>query len=417
MNKLTTVLGCLILSAWPAPAQTRVGDNPFAAVENELEELDPPEVTTLNGTLDQNDPVGPRGYQDTHTFRAEAGDTVTVDMTTTTFDGYLFLTSPSGQQWSNDDHGSTRRSLITQVVREAGEYTVHCTTFSERSTGTYELTITVGEIPITPPRLISEQGAEGPVVYESHLDPGDRRGERGYEELYTFEVVPGQSVTLDLTTDEFDCYIYLEAPSGEQWANDDFGRVGHSHLSQMLMEEGEYTIRCTSLSSGVTGSYELSVDISPVPENPPNIQTRSIDGTLDNRDQTLRDGAFYDVYELEGVEGDHVSIVMNSDNFDTYLAFIATDDRNPLHEENDDDGTTRQSRVEAVLPEDGRYLIYATSYRPGLSGEYRLTINHITTAGEPEDGEEAEQEQPGEADEQPSSPDPGAEALITEQQE
>jgi hypothetical protein len=78
-----------------------------------------------------------------HTFRAQRGDRFTVHMTTETFDGYLYVLSPSGQQWNNDDYQSTRASRIVQTADVDGEYRVLATTFSDNNYGDYTLSIQI----------------------------------------------------------------------------------------------------------------------------------------------------------------------------------------------------------------------------------------------------------------------------------
>jgi hypothetical protein len=52
-------------------------------------------------------------YYDTYTFQAQAGQTITVNMSSSDFDTYLIVAAPSEEQFENDDHeGDATRSRV-----------------------------------------------------------------------------------------------------------------------------------------------------------------------------------------------------------------------------------------------------------------------------------------------------------------
>lgn len=56
--------------------------------------------------------------------------------------------------------------------------------------------------------------------------------------------------------------MFVRAPSGEQFDNDDFeGDSTRSLLSLDLTEAGEYRVTVTSYEKGETGGYTLSIDV------------------------------------------------------------------------------------------------------------------------------------------------------------
>lgn len=95
------------------------------------------------------------------------------------------------------------------------------------------------------------------------LEPGDttlRSGE--YTDVYTVEARSGQTITVDLTSDDFDPYLIVRAPSGAQEDNDDFeGSTSHSRIDMEATESGTYTITVTSYQSGETGRYRVSYGV------------------------------------------------------------------------------------------------------------------------------------------------------------
>lgn len=92
------------------------------------------------------------------------------------------------------------------------------------------------------------------------------RGAGYYTDRYTFNGVPGQLVTILLTSPAFDTYLYLKNPGGSVIKSDDDGgggynsRIPASSGSFMLPAgtSGVYTIEVTSYGQYKTGTYSLS---------------------------------------------------------------------------------------------------------------------------------------------------------------
>jgi trimeric autotransporter adhesin len=101
---------------------------------------------TISGELATTDSTGnPRGttyYTDRYMFQGTAGTTVTITITTCTFDTYMYLMDASCAEITHDDDGGTYSlaSAITYTLPTTGTYTVFITSFSSLTTGTYTLT-------------------------------------------------------------------------------------------------------------------------------------------------------------------------------------------------------------------------------------------------------------------------------------
>lgn len=210
-------------------------------------------------------------------------------------------------------------------------------------------------------------------VRRGRLERGDDTLPTGeYSDDYTFLGERGQRAVVDLRSGDFDPYILVRSPSGEQFDNDDFeGDASRSLLSLDLTETGEYRVTVTSYKSGETGGYTLLIDLD---GNARLVARTEHGGELAPGDRTLSSGEYVDAFEFEGSPGQHVSIDLLSSAFDTYLIL-----RDPAGEqqENDDadDGGVGHSRVEADLTESGTYTVLVTSYEEGETGAYRLTID------------------------------------------
>jgi len=103
-------------------------------------------------------------------------------------------------------------------------------------------------------------------------------------------------------------------------------------------------------------------------------------GTLSGTDNQLESGEFVDWYTIVAQEGETLLIVMESTSeFDPYLLLRGPNEQN---RDNDDAeaGDLVHSRIEHTVTAGGTFQVGATSYVPGETGSYALTIQ-VTTAG------------------------------------
>ena len=104
------------------------------------------EVLLIEGRLDPQDSTSVKGeFVDTFAFEMPAEGPAAVELESLGFDGYLRLTSPSGQVWRNDDApgGDTSRSAIGPLVYEPGAWTADVTSAREQEVGAYDLRVLV----------------------------------------------------------------------------------------------------------------------------------------------------------------------------------------------------------------------------------------------------------------------------------
>lgn len=81
---------------------------------------------------------------------------------------------------------------------------------------------------------------------------------------YTFKMVEGKSYQLDMKSKEFDSYLRLENPDGQQVAaDDDGGGYPDARIIYKAPKTGDYTIICTTFGNGSTGKYTLFVKEMP----------------------------------------------------------------------------------------------------------------------------------------------------------
>ncbi len=125
-------------------------------------------------------------------------------------------------------------------------------------------------------------------------------------------------------------------------------------------------------------ALSLSLAAAPLLTGPAIAQQRlqpggSVQGDLSRGDDQLDSGEFVDVYEVQGRAGQPLSVVMRSDDFDAYLMVRGPGDFEEDNDDSGDDGTN--AGLDLRLPADGTYRITATSYEPGESGRYTLSMS------------------------------------------
>lgn len=195
--------------------------------------------------------------------------------------------------------------------------------------------------------------------------------------LYSFDASAGDVVTISMTqaSEELDPYLVLLGSAGEVLTtDDDSGEVLYSASIQNfeIPADGDYLILATTFEAirGVFEtlrnplSYELSLNGITTPVDG-DIETITLSATALEPGANLRltIGQEEPIYFLQfsGFAGQSVTIDMQSEDFDTLLYLFGPDGSRISSNDDNDDSTN--SRIEGFeLPEDGVYLIFATSY-------------------------------------------------------
>jgi len=97
---------------------------------------------TVAGTLGSGDETLDSGeYVDTYSFVGRRGERVAVELTSSAFDAYTILRTPSGEQRENDDGQDGTNSRLDTVLTEDGEYQVMVTSYASGETGSYRFSV------------------------------------------------------------------------------------------------------------------------------------------------------------------------------------------------------------------------------------------------------------------------------------
>ena len=327
------------------------------------------------GSLRAGDDTRTNGsYSDSYTFIADRGDSTIIDLRSGEFDTFLTVRAPNGEEFSNDDYESSfDRSLVSIPRTETGIYEVIVSSFAQGESGGYTLEISTDDSPL---ESLNQQ-ISGVLIDEDSTFTG---GE--YYDNYEFEGRPGQSITLDLRSDEFDTYLILRQPNGEELTNDDTDG-SNSRIEATLPEAGSYEVVVSSFAGGETGEYQLNIAeindpgrgaATEVATNNLRIGD-SVSGDLGSGDHLAENDEFRDSFYFNGNSGEAIVLDLIASDFDTVLSL-----QTPTGEllENDDfQGSTDQSQIQLTLQESGRYRILVSSYTSGETGDYQLSIRPV----------------------------------------
>ncbi len=97
-----------------------------------------------------------------------------------------------------------------------------------------------------------------------------------------------------------------------------------------------------------------------------------VSGSLAAGDSRLDSGEYVDTYQFRGRAGQRVTVRMTSSEVDSYVMVRGPAGFSEFNDDGPDGGT--DAALTARLPADGDYRILATTYQPGESGRYRLSI-------------------------------------------
>ena len=154
----------------------------------------------------------------------------------------------------------------------------------------------------------------------------------------------------------------------------------NSSINRMLAA-GTYTVEATTYFAKQTGDFTLSVRPLQETEDLGDL-TRSVDRSnsawTSNHESTQQMGSYARSYTFTLYAATHVVINLTSPE-DPYLFLL--DSRGAVVHENDN-VTTRNlnSRIDETLPA-GTYTIEATTYFPGRTGTFHLSIGYFGATG------------------------------------
>jgi len=201
------------------------------------------------------------------------------------------------------------------------------------------------------------------------LGAGDpERGEGIYYDAVTFPVDVPSRITVRMESPDFDTYLIVRSPSGQESYNDDFESQSVSQVDLIATETGTWTIWASAYGVGMVGGYTLDVTRGS------ELEVETIQGRLDYRDAIALKGEYFDTIEKELTVAGTYIFELVSLGYDGYLVV-----KSPSGDvwRNDDAGSITVSRVGPVAGSAGVWTIQVTSAAAGEQGAYDLNIVRV----------------------------------------
>lgn len=291
----------------------------------------------------------------TYELDAEEGTTVDITLISEDFDCYLVLEDADGNVLATDDDGAG--NLDSQIsgfeLPEGGPFVITVQSYNYFNgnggdTGDYELSVNAFE--------------EQVIEYSQSID-GDLT-ESELTALYTFTGSEGDTIIAQLQSDDFDSYLTLSDPNGNELiSNDDGGGNLNSLIGPFVLPStGEYTLSARSLSGTAVGSYTL-------------ILSRATVESIDYGDETeieLSDSENIAYLTFEGTAGDVISIAAESEDVDTNLTLNDPSNYNLTSDEDGGSGSNPEIN-DFVLTQTGTFTILVGSAF-GETGTVTVTL-------------------------------------------
>lgn len=373
----TAAAGLVLACAIAAPAHAQPGSGTFPTLRI---------GQSVSGQLAESDPaLYERGRFKVYQFQASPGRRYVVNMESGDFDAFLTVARTVGgitdHMMVNDDSGESTDSRLRFTVPAAGTYLVIAQSLGEEGTGGFTLRLDTATIrPPTVQNLTLGTPVQGSLTEDDAEYEESEDGAEGFFDLYRFSARPGQRIRVRMEMGEY--YPSIEVGTlqdGQFTALDNVTSGPDGMLMATLAEGGEYYLRAGAFG-GVTGEYTLTAEErapAPAPRTTPVRQGETVRGELGEGDAELDDGRFYDAYVYTGRAGETLRVQLNSDAFDAYVIvgrMVDGEFQEIASNDDAEEGDSLNSLLDVELPEDGRYVIQATSFSPASEGEYELVV-------------------------------------------
>jgi FG-GAP-like repeat/Bacterial pre-peptidase C-terminal domain len=220
---------------------------------------------TINDSLMNGDCLLADGTLiDFYSFSGTAGQPISISQISTVFDTYLYLLDDAGNIIDqNDDSGTTTDSRVpidggVITLPYTGNYVIGANSF-DPSTGAYSISLATNAA-CTMSAITYNQTTNGALATSDC--PVNLGGEPFYTDLYTFNGIAGQQISIAMNSTAVNSYLILHTPSGAGSFEDDNSGGGNNARiptsgTFTLPETGRYTIEASSFNSFEVGDYSL----------------------------------------------------------------------------------------------------------------------------------------------------------------
>ncbi len=216
---------------------------------------------TINRTLDTSCAYqNTTQYLDTYRFSGTQGQSVTITLSSSAFDTFVYLLDANRNTLASNDDFSGTNSQVSFTLPSTGLFGIDVTSAVSGATGPYTLVISAGggtnEDGCVTPYTINfgqtvRRTLDGSCVYSNN--------ENRFVDVYRFNGSAGQQVTITHSSTAFDAYLYLYMPGTLLAEDDDSAGGTNARIVYTLPSSGTYFIDATAFSDNATGDYSLSL--------------------------------------------------------------------------------------------------------------------------------------------------------------
>ncbi len=294
---------------------------------------------------------------------------VFLHVSSVSFDTFVFVVSPTGQRFENDDfkRNENKNSRLEVNLRETGIYYVGITSSGVEKSGLFSLIFDINVskrgMVITEPEITEIK----PGKIDGILTIRDYFYENKRAHFYEFKAKSGDYVDLTLTSD-FETQMVLKSPTDKEIQSEAFSTsLDVTRLQLRLLEEGTFLLVVTSEVEGNIGKYELLFNQKSATETYKTLEKGENQNTLTTTDEKYL-GKFIKWYQFKVENGDAITIHCDSAQFDTYLLLVTPDN---IHYENDDiESGNSNSRISVMINKSGECVLGVSSYRLEHTGTF-----------------------------------------------
>jgi WD40 repeat protein/energy-coupling factor transporter ATP-binding protein EcfA2 len=217
----------------------------------------------------------------------------------------------------------------------------------------------------------------GELTEQSELDAVNKDS---YRKVYTVPLLAGRSYSIKLNgEDHFTGELRVETSQGVQIAHGEADRSTVEVTLQPVVDD-KYRIIVTTAAPLQTGHFKLTI-------------TKSLDGpvlevngklTVLSLEDRGREGSYGDTFDVQLEKSTHYEFRLNSKytdhrlnraGFDAYLRL--TDFKGTQLAFDDDSGGNRNALISYIPSQSGKVRIVATTFAPGETGHYVLTVRVV----------------------------------------
>lgn len=272
----------------------------------------------------------------------------------------------------NDDYsGDGLNSRIIFIAPEAGAYAIRVSSFGNSAEGRFDLSIAEPK-PMAPARPVTlGEQTSGELTDKTDTGFGGVTADR-----YSLVAAAGHPHEISLSSDDFDAYLAVYDANGIELAtDDDSGGSLNASLVFTPEKDGEYIIEARAYGSS-KGKYDLLVEAVEPPPAPFALpMDEEVEGELTDDDARTSASGRYDGYIFSATKGQRLQITLTSADFDATLEVGSAEGTfSALASDDDGMGNSTDSRLVFEVPEDGDYVVRASSYGGDGRGAYEIRL-------------------------------------------